>query len=67
MHNNIKSIKVSQSNVGYRYITFSNHDGKEWSIPVENMRVGLETKYVDTAKLALPIEFLISFKMKKIS
>lgn len=42
MHNNIKSIKVSQSNVGYRYITFSNHDGKEWSIPVENMRVGLE-------------------------
>lgn len=42
MHDNLKSIKVFQSKVGYRYITFSNSDGKEWSIPVKNMRVGLE-------------------------
>lgn len=40
MNNNIKSIKVSQSNVGYRYITFSNHEERMVD-PVENMRVGL--------------------------
>ena len=35
------SVKEFQ-NTGIKYLTFSNQNGKRWSIPMENMRVALE-------------------------
>ena len=39
----MKAIVVSDfRDEGVKYLTFSNKDGKKWSIPVQNIRTGLE-------------------------
>lgn len=42
MYDNLESIKVFQKNGKGNYISFSNSDGKAWTIPIKHMPVGLE-------------------------
>ncbi len=42
MYGELKSIKTFQKSRAYKYLTFSNKDGKSWTVPIKNMKTGLE-------------------------
>lgn len=42
MYDNLESVKVFLENLKGNYISFSNNDGKSWTIPIKHMRTGME-------------------------
>lgn len=42
MYDNLENIKVFQEKEKGNYISFSNNDGKSWTIPIKHMHTGME-------------------------
>ena len=60
MYNKLKSIKILQKSRNSKYITFSNSDGKSWTIPIKNVKTGLEI-YEPSGRKGILIKKVLPF------